>query len=332
MIPLLYQRFPTLTAPRLAIGAWPSPCYPRDAPGLPTGALWCKDERDVSALCGGNKVRKLELLLAEAQADGATDLLTAGALGSHHVLATALHGAAVGLRTHAVLVPQPITAHVAAQLAASEAAAASVERVSSAALAPDGAERIWSRVRAETGRPPTWIPVGGSGPAGVAGEISLGMEIALDIALGRLPGSTRVVLPLGSGGTAAGILVGLRLAGCAAEVVAVRVVDRPFGTARGVRRLARMALAWLSRRGADVPDDSLDGLRIREDWRAGGYGIADDETARVLALGPALGLPLEATYTAKALGAALDEAQRAPTLFVYTLPRVTGRNIHSQTM
>jgi len=63
-------------------------------------------------LYGGNKVRKLEYLLADARARGATRLVTIGAVGSHHVLATTLYGGREGFRVEAALVPQPRTEHV----------------------------------------------------------------------------------------------------------------------------------------------------------------------------------------------------------------------------
>ena len=70
-----------------------------------------RDDR-TNARYGGNKVRKLVRFLADARTRGATDIVTLGAVGSHHVLATTIHGSAQGFAVHAVVVPQPRTAHV----------------------------------------------------------------------------------------------------------------------------------------------------------------------------------------------------------------------------
>ena len=80
--------------------------------------VWVKHDNATHPRYGGNKVRKLEHLLDEARREGATHLLTAGAAGSHHVLATVVHGAAAGFKVEAVLTPRPRTPHAMATLRA----------------------------------------------------------------------------------------------------------------------------------------------------------------------------------------------------------------------
>ncbi|MDP9149111.1 MAG: pyridoxal-phosphate dependent enzyme, partial [Myxococcota bacterium] len=81
--------------------------------------LWIKRDDRTHEVVGGNKVRKLEWLLADARSRGARRLVTAGAAGSHHVLATTYFGRREGFDVEAVLVPQPRTAHVVDVLRAS---------------------------------------------------------------------------------------------------------------------------------------------------------------------------------------------------------------------
>jgi 1-aminocyclopropane-1-carboxylate deaminase/D-cysteine desulfhydrase-like pyridoxal-dependent ACC family enzyme len=123
-----------------------------------------------------------------------------------------------------------------------------------------------------------------------------------------------VVVPLGSGGTAAGILLGLAIAGLGSRLVAVRVVPRVVANRRRVLRLANGArdlLAHLA--GVEIP--AIDGRQL--DVEHGAYGGAygrETERARDAANGwrDAGGPLLDPTYSAKTLAVALDQARRSP--------------------
>src|SRR4051812_6441451 len=88
--PALFRAFPELSGriPWLPLGRFPTPVA--RLPGLvaPSVELWIKHDDLSGTVYGGNKVRKLEFLLGEARARGARRLVTLGAIGSHHVLAT----------------------------------------------------------------------------------------------------------------------------------------------------------------------------------------------------------------------------------------------------
>ena len=77
-----------------------------------------KHDDQTSVLYGGNKVRKLEYLIVAARAREARRIVTFGAAGSHHVLATTVHASSAGFRTAAVLTPQPRTDHAVRNLRA----------------------------------------------------------------------------------------------------------------------------------------------------------------------------------------------------------------------
>src|SRR5690606_27778358 len=97
----------------------PTPVEPLPALSRWAGAeLWIKRDDRTAARYGGNKVRKLEYVLGEAFAKEADTLVTSGAAGSHHALATALFGAEQGFAVHVVLMPQRYSAHVEEQLRA----------------------------------------------------------------------------------------------------------------------------------------------------------------------------------------------------------------------
>lgn len=304
-------RFPCAQLPRVRLGRWPS------AVRQLSDRLFCLDEGECSPDYGGNKVRKLEHILGCAPA--ASDVITIGAAGSHHVLATAIHSATCGKRTHALLVPQPDTAHVRATLRRSLLRCASLTPTTPSRLLP-AMRALSTQLHRETGRAPLIVPVGGSSLEGVFGWISGGLEIAAAVRAGVMPKPARIYTALGSGGTAAGLLIGLRLAGLHSIVVGVRVVDRPLGHASQIHALAQATLHQLRACGATVPPLKLRGLRVLEDWRGGGYGVVTPRIAAILPRAAALGLSVETTYTARCLGAVLadQDTTRAPSLYINT--------------
>lgn len=313
----LHRRFPGLTLPWIPLGSWPSPV--REARPEGGGSLWIKDEGLVSPEYGGNKVRKLEWLLGDARDQGIADLLTIGAVGSHHVIATASFGRAHGFRTFAVLVPQPDTAHVRENARLIDALTEGWIASEVVPAAPIAWLREWVAIRLVGGRPVYPIAAGGSDAVGTLGWVAAGLEIAEDVAAGRIPAPKTVVTAMGSAGTAGGLWLGLRLGGLDAEVVGVRVFDRVVTHARRARKLAQAAWERLRAAGAD-PGPFPDGhVTVEHGWFGAGYGTTDPQVEAAMAAGRALGLAPDVTYTARALGAALALRGPGPTLLVWTL-------------
>jgi len=116
----LAQAFPALdeALPRVALAELPTPLTDVSALGtrLGIGSLAIKRDDLTSPIYGGNKVRKLEFLLADALARGCDAVATFGAVGSNHALATAVFAGRLGLGCHVILVPQPATPAIAPKL------------------------------------------------------------------------------------------------------------------------------------------------------------------------------------------------------------------------
>jgi 1-aminocyclopropane-1-carboxylate deaminase/D-cysteine desulfhydrase-like pyridoxal-dependent ACC family enzyme len=254
---------------------------------------------------GGNKARALELLLAGVAA-GDT-LLTVGPTGSTHALAVAEHGARLGARARVITWPQEVhpvadaTADRLRQLAEVKAARSVPEAYLRAALG-----RLRGGVR--------WIPAGGSVPLGALGHVDAVLELAEQLQRDRLPDPDIIVAPLGSGGTVAGLLVGLTLTGLRTRVVGVRVVPRVVANRMRVLRLARRTHRLLERLAGErlaAPEGSR--LEIAEDAYGGAYARQTVAARRAAdALRDAGGPRLDPTYSAKAFAVALDRARRAP--------------------
>ena len=270
--------------------------------------LWVKRDDESGVPYGGNKVRKLEFLLGEARAAGATGLVTMGGFGSHHVLATAIYGRALGLGVHAVVFPQPITPHVLETIRAGAAAGCVYHAVGGFA----GVVPAVARLRAA--RSTTWIAAGGSSPVGSLGYVASALELAAQIARGEMPPPDVIYVALGSCGTVAGLLVGLAIAGLGARVVAVRVVPAIVCNRRATLRLTAQTARLLAKCGARMPP-------IREVMKAaaarlvvdgsrygGAYGLPTTEATGAVEQAGRIGLHLETTYTGKAFAALLGDA------------------------
>jgi D-cysteine desulfhydrase len=177
-----------------------------------------------------------------------------------------------------------------------------------------------------------WVPLGGSVPLGVIGHVNAALELAEQVERGELPRPGRVVVPFGSGGTAAGLALGLAIAGLDTTLVAARVGPRIAVNRARLLRLARQTAALIEAL-ATLPRGSLPRpgrVEVVHDVYGGAYGrpLAAGEQAAAI-LHRRAGLRLDATYGAKALAAALDAARRqaaeGPTLFWLTFDaRVLG--------
>jgi D-cysteine desulfhydrase len=252
--------------------------------------LWLKDEGACSPVYGGNKVRKLEFLLAAA----GEHVVTVGAEGSHHVLATALFAHQLGKRVTALCLPRPPSAHAARVQAVSE-------RFATCVHLPDTTGE-GAHLAALTGAGATYIPAGGSNALGALGWEAAGVELAEQVRAGLLPEPQRIWIPLGTAATAAGLATGLRRAGLRSEVVGVRVVPEFVTPAARVHEL-----------GGPVTIDDR--------WLGEGYGVPTPEALAAVERARAVGLELETTYSGKALAAALA-AEGGPNLWWNTLSTV----------
>jgi D-cysteine desulfhydrase len=321
LITHLHERFPVLaeTLPHFSLSERPTPV--RELADLD---VWVKEDGCFgSGGWGGNKVRKLEWLIPDAHRRGRRSILTFGGLGTNWGLATALYAREHGLETALALVDQPIDAHVRAQLARLDASGARIYRTHTKARTV--AMLPWLLARnARGGHFPYLLPAGGSSPVGALGYVEAALEIANQVEDGSLPEPAHVVVPVGTGGTAAGLALGFQLAGLPTRVVGVVVNDQLRLDAPVFVRLARRTAALLERRGAHLDRFQLEPgmLDLTRDQIGAGYGYPTEGATRAAALAAEEGLSLDPVYTAKAMAGLL--ALRAegrlgdPVLFVHT--------------
>lgn len=283
--------------PRLALGNFPSPV--EDHPGLAeaVGARVLTVKRDDlnGPEFGGNKLRALEFLLPSAP----EGIVTMGGYGSTWCAALARLGDASGHQAHVALFPQPWTGAVAGALSAT-LRHATVHHASSRWRLAGAIRRAW-RAAGRHGAP-RWIPAGAAEPRGVLGSVNAAIEFSRQIEQGSLAAPDAVVLPLGSGGTAAGLLLGFWIARREIAVCGVRVTDAWFANRFTVMRLVRRTARLLERRGLRVVPGAAR-LRVVKDQLGAGYGHETPAGAQARAIAAMAGLVLEATYGAKAFAA-----------------------------
>jgi 1-aminocyclopropane-1-carboxylate deaminase/D-cysteine desulfhydrase-like pyridoxal-dependent ACC family enzyme len=307
------QRFPALEGiPRVRLVERATPVERSD---LAVG-LWVKREDLASDLLGGNKVRSLEYLLGPVRRGDR--VLTVGARGSTHALATIRFAHKLGATAEVIRWPQEMNdcARRMEMLIGRES------DLNHDAMHPVSAyARVMLRRAAAAARRRAealhWVPAGGSSPLGVLGHVNAALELATQIEEGELPRPSRVVVALGSGGTAAGLALGLAIARIDARVIAVRVVPRVIGNRHTVSRLARGAARLIERVTGERPDEArAESLVVDHSEYGGAYGRESaggrDAAARFAAMH---GRRVEPTYTAKALAAALSAADGEPTVF-----------------
>jgi 1-aminocyclopropane-1-carboxylate deaminase/D-cysteine desulfhydrase-like pyridoxal-dependent ACC family enzyme len=279
----------------LQLGRFPTPVMAVTALSRPGSDLWVKRDDKTHDVYGGNKVRKLEFLLADALARGAGRVVTIGAVGSHHVLATTYFGKQAHLGVEAVLVPQPPTDHAVEVIRAAIHLGLKAFPVNSRSAVPLAFAR-----RVASGAWP--IAIGGSNVSGSMGYVQAARELAAQVRAGELPEPDVCVVALGSGGTAAGLAAGFAAEGLKTRVVGACVSSPPWAL-----RLVSLSLARACARRAGASRASMQG-RLSMDARflGAGYGYPSSAGSDATAVArDAAGLALDPTYTAKAFASAL---------------------------
>lgn len=279
--------------------------------------VWVKDDSLIGEHYGGNKIRKLEWSLAALRHKGVRTVLTAGGLGTNHGLATALYAKQLGMKVVLLLVDQPMSDEVQRNLDAMRAAGASIVTARSArgalALAP------LVLLRNTRWRAPGVLPIGGSNPAGVLGFVEAGLELAEQVEAGLLPAPKRIVVAVGSGGSAAGLLLGCRLAGLNSEITGILVNDKTRITEQSMTRMAIRSANLLRKHGAQQKAVKLPDLTLDRRFLGQGYGYSTTDGDEATELFAADGIRLDPVYTAKAGASMLArEVGAGPTLFWHT--------------
>lgn len=284
--------------PHVELGHYPTPVEElarlRDVLGGGPRLLVKRDDAIPFAF-GGNKVRKLPYVLAEAMARGADTIITCGGVQSNHARATTAAAVKLGLTPVLVANGEP-PAHPTANALLDRLMGAAVHYVATREERAPRMAALAAELRGR-GRRPFVVPLGASTPSG-----ALGFVRAVGELLEQVPAPDVIVHACSSGGTQAGLLAGLALHGVRTRVIGISADDPVEAVTAIVRRTVASVGALLGRDGAALAAGCR--VEVRDDCVGEGYGVPTAASLEAQSLAARTeALFVDHTYTAKALGA-----------------------------
>lgn len=298
------QRLAALASLRLAHYPTPVEEMPRLRAALGGGPrLLVKRDDSLSFACGGNKVRKVEMLVAKAVAEGADTLISTGGMQSNHARVVAAVAARLGMRCVLVLNGQASVGAPTGNTRLMLLFGARIEYVQSRTARIPRMLEIAEDLQRQ-GRRPFILPLGASTALG-----ALGFVRAVEELLGQISEPDVILMASSSGGTQAGLVSGCNLFGLRTEVVGISADDPATEIADVVRTLQTESGALLGLDHPAMPDSS--GIVVDDGFVGDGYGIPTPASAEAARLAAATeSLVLDPVYTAKAMAALIDYVRR----------------------
>lgn len=290
--------------PRQTLAVYPTPLQFAKCLSLAQGGpkLWLKRDDLIGFALGGNKIRGLEVMLADALQNKADVLITGAGAQSNHVRATAFAAAFAGLDCIAIYWGKPplnidgnyrVTTMLEAQVHFTQ----DDNRAS-----VDAAIETFAEQMRRSGKRPYPIPRGGACMMGVLGHVQAVFELyrqSLEFAMSP----DAIVLAVGSGGTYAGWVLGTKLLNLHWRIVGYSVSRDPAEAGEQIARLANQAAAWL---GFDFAFSAED-APVLGGFIGPGYGIPSPEGAAAIKFAArSEGLLLDPVYTGKAMAGFLN--------------------------
>jgi 1-aminocyclopropane-1-carboxylate deaminase/D-cysteine desulfhydrase-like pyridoxal-dependent ACC family enzyme len=294
--------------PYCQLGTLPTPVSPMSSLTTKLGGpdLYIKRDDLSGSLYGGNKIRKLEFILADALRKNCKRVITSGAAGSNHALATALYSARCGLQPTLMLFEQPLSPAIGPTLLADYAAGAEMHHDTTYTQHVRHLRDITEHHRLQDGEAPYLIPAGGSSVTGTAGFVNAAFELRQQLTSSGLPIPETIFTALGTMGTAAGLLLGLKTAGISSHLVAVQVVPDVVANFGGFKTLYDETNTFLHRLDPSFPLAPLssDDVSIVTDFLGDGYGFPTAEGTEAIALFKKYeSISLDPVYTGKTAAA-----------------------------
>jgi D-cysteine desulfhydrase family pyridoxal phosphate-dependent enzyme len=258
--------------------------------------LFVKRDDQTGLAFGGNKTRKLEFLVAEAQQGGACMLISGGAIQSNHCRQTAAVAARHGLECTLVLTGE-MPNEPSANILLDQLFGARIINVADRKDRDRVLQETFNRAAAD-GKKPYLVPYGGSSSTG-----ALGYVLAMEEFLTQGVDTDWIVFGTSSGGTHAGLVLGQHLFGFKGKVLGISIDESAEWLKEHVSALASAASEKLGPRIEFEPA----GVLANDDYCRAGYGVlteAEREAIRLFAQYE--GLLLDPVYTARAAAGMMD--------------------------
>lgn len=300
------------TFPRVRLGHLPTPLEPMDRLSAYLGGprIWVKRDDCTGLASGGNKTRKLEFLMAEAQESGADCVVTQGATQSNHARQTAAAAARLGFECHILLEDRTgytdpgYTAN--GNVLLDRLLGATVETRPGGADMAGELDRLANRLRNE-GRSPYVIPGGGSNPVGALGYVNCVLETIMQAETMGLE-IDALVHATGSSGTQAGLVAGLAAVESDIHLLGIGVRAPQEKQEAMVYDLACRTMDHLGV-GYEIDRASV---RANCDYVGPGYGLPTEGMREAVSLLARLeGLLFDPVYSGKGLDGLVDLVRKA---------------------
>jgi D-cysteine desulfhydrase family pyridoxal phosphate-dependent enzyme len=292
-----------MTIPRLRFAHLPTPIesMPRLARVLGLSHLYVKRDDQTGLAFGGNKTRKLEFLVAEAQEQGARTLVTAGALQSNHCRQTAAAAARFGFDCILVLTGSP-PEHPTANLLLDDLFGAQIIFAGGRENRPRVLDDTFTQAK-QVGKKPYLVPYGGSSPTGALGYVYAVQEL-----VAQKPDFDWILFASSSGGTQAGLTLGARMFGFTGNILGISV-DEPRQDLQA--HVAELASCTAIEKFGTQESFPQDGIQVNDDYSMSGYGVlTENEKEAVRLFARTEGLLLDPVYTGRAAGGMIDLARK----------------------
>jgi 1-aminocyclopropane-1-carboxylate deaminase/D-cysteine desulfhydrase-like pyridoxal-dependent ACC family enzyme len=282
--------------PSIPLAAGPSPVEELGALRRALGGgprLLVKRDDALTFAFGGNKVRKMQLVAADAVRCGADTLITSGGVQSNHARVTAAAAAKLGLRCILIANGAP-PERATANALLDRLLGAEVRYVSDRAERAPAVDVAADSLRQAGGRPYV-IPIGASTPLGAAAFVA-----AVDELMAQIPSAPDVIVhSTSSGGTQAGLVAGCILAGLPTRVIGISADEPAELLAPEIRRIIAGLPDLLHVVSSDLASAEI---TVDDRFVGGGYGVpTDDSRAAIDVLARTEAIFLDPTYTAKAM-------------------------------
>ena len=270
------------------------------------GDLGVKRDDLTAPRFGGNKVRTLEFVLPLGIETG-HPLLLCAPVGSSWAAACSYYGHLFGVDVDLILFRRPAPA----TREPNQSIAATYSRSQTICGTPLGLPLAvgarWIRDRA---RRPRLLPLGGSSPGTALGFVSAALELGEQVRSGVMPRPDLILVPLGSGGTTAGLVAGMAILGWPTRVIAVRVTDAIVANRWSAGWMVRRCLRRLSRWDRTLRVRRELSLEVEGRFFGGEYGRPTPEGMEAARMAEEMeGAELDATYTAKTVAALIERAR-----------------------
>lgn len=315
----IFKAYPGLSEiPHLPLGQFPTPVFHLKQLGnkIGTDHLYLKQDGVSGTVYGGNKVRKLEFLLGDALRKKAATVLTFGYAGSNHALATSIYAKQAGLSSVSVLLKQPNARYVRRNLLMGLAHDAHIRHYATEAAAYLPVISTVLKKTFREGKIPYVIPPGGSSPLGIVGYVNAAFELKAQVEQGLIPEPDLIFVPMGTAGTAVGLVLGIKACGLKTKVLSVRVTDEKYANEGKCVSLFNKTRFLISSMAPSFPDISLDkeDMPVLHGYFGKQYALFTDQGKAAVELVRATeNIEIDGTYTGKTMAALIDSAQQGET-------------------